>query len=797
MRNVHLQLLALIVLLTAYSAYVVATKRPRLGLDIQGGMRVVLRAKKEELRNGTWKKENLETIADIIRRRVDSLGVSEPVIVTRPDQDQIIVELPGVRDKQQALDAIQTTARLEFRAVPELEGEWRSEPNKETGFADITGPNGTVTMAELDAKVFSKPPVLAGDELMPNSRPDIGPDGTVIHFEFRGDSKRVFEQFTRSHLKKPLAIFLDKKLISAPIIEDVIPGIGIIKGSFSPDQARTLASQLNAGALPVSLEMQQQQNVEATLGRKAMRQTALAGVVGLAAVLIFMLAWYGMPGILANLALLLYSLFTFGVFVGSMEWLGFPGVTLTVPGIAGFILSIGMAVDANVLIFERLKEERLAGKSIRAAIEAGFKRAFSAIFDSNMCTVITCLILYHFGTGSVRGFAVTLLIGVIISMFTAITCSRTFLLMLSGTTLGQNDSLYMLHRGVHPKLGVTKRMKFWFILSGAIIIPGLLAMAAGGTKYSIEFLGGTEIGAQFSTRPNVDQISRAMAGAGFREVRVLLAEGNFVYVTTPRLSPEDQTKAEQIVRGMNAEVSSVSSISGAISEELRRNALLAVLISSLLIVCYLTIRFAIGGLAEGLKFGVCAIAATLHDVIVLWGLFAILGMVLHWQVDSLYVTAMLTVIGFSTHDTIVIFDRIRENLRHKARGETFDEVVDRSIEQSFARSVNTSLTVVLTLVALLILGGPVVRVFVAALLMGVISGTYSSIFNASPLLVLWRRVAARNHAAEAVPAYAGSAPRPAAPSKPATAPAAGNGDALTESAAAAAKLKAKRRGRRM
>lgn len=744
MKNIHTRLFWLIVLLTIGAIYVIVTKPVRLGLDIQGGMRVVLRAQKEQLSSGKWTQQNLETVAGIIRKRVDALGVAEPVIYTKPNQDQIVVELPGVRDEKEALKSIQTTARLEFRYVPELERDWRSQEEtvngKPTGFEQIIGSNGEpVTPEELEARVFSKPPVLTGAELEPNARAELTPsEGTVIHFEFKGPAKRVFEQFTRSHLNKPLAIFLDKKLISAPNIEDVIPGVGIIRGRFSPDQARALAGQLNAGALPVPLKVEQQQTVEATLGQQAVHSALIAGIIGLVAVAIFMLGYYRLPGALADLALILYTLFTLAIFKGAFGWLGLPGVTLTVPGIAGFILSIGMAVDANVLIFERLKEERHAGKSLRAAIEAGFRRAFTAIFDSNMCTLITCAILYHFGTGPVRGFALTLAVGVIVSMFTAITCSRTFLLMLSSTKLGDRESLYHPGMGAHPKLNVTRHMMMWFGISIAVIVPGVVFLAMGGLKPSIEFTGGTEISAQFPQEPSIPTVRQALASVGFDDPRIVLAEGNRAYVTTRLLDPGEQTRAVKALTDMGGRIESTSVVSGNISRELTSNAVKAVLFASILIVAYLAIRFALGGVMEGLKFGVCAIAATLHDVIGLLGVFAILGYFLHWEIDSLFITALLTVIGFSTHDTIVIFDRIRENLRHRARGETFAEVTDRSIEQTFARSINTSVTVALTLVSLLVFGGPTLRVFVTALLFGVVSGTYSSIFNASQLLVSWR-----------------------------------------------------------
>ncbi len=822
MTNIHWRLFWVILLLLAGSVYVAATRKPKLGLDIQGGMRVVLRAKTEELRSGKWSADNLETTAGIIRSRVDALGVAEPVIYTKPDHDQIVVELPGIRNKEQALEAIQTTARLEFRYVEELEREWQHEAElvngEETGFEVIRGPDGPISAEELEARVFSKDPILAGDQLEPNSRAELGPQGTVIHFEFKGVAKRDFESFTRSHIGKKLAIFLDKRLISAPVIEEPIPGQGVIRGRFTPEQARTLASQLNAGALPVPLELQQQESLEATLGRQAMRQTLIAGIIGLALVLVFMGVYYKLPGILADLALALYSLFSYAVFVGGLSWLGFPGVTLTVPGLAGFILSIGMAVDANILIFERFREEHAAGKSMRAAIEAGFRRAFTAIFDSNICTLITCAILYHFGTGPVRGFAVTLAIGVMISMFTAITCSRTFFLILAGTRLGQSEGLYRLRQGIHPRLNLSKNMRLWFTISGIVMVPGLVFwLGLNGTKYSIEFTGGTEALVEFERKPTVSQVAGIMRGIGYADSRIVLSEGNRVFITTQRMTPDQQQRVTEALSRAGGRVQSMSSVSGAISREVKTNAIKALTIAAILIVLYVTIRFAIGGLAEGLKFGVCTIGATLHDVVVIWGLFAIFGYVLGWHVDSLFVTALLTVIGYSTHDTIVIFDRIRENLRHKARTDTFADVADRSIEQTFARSINTSLTTLITLTALLAFGGPTVRVFIWALTLGIISGTYSSIFNASPLLVLWRRIADRQAATAAAIAGRSAQTQPRSPrgqtgvpsptSEPApkprpTKPAPVPGDPATEAGATGGsstseKSRSKKRKRRM
>jgi SecD/SecF fusion protein len=772
LKNLTTRLLLVIIALAIGSAIAVWKLPMRKGLDIQGGMRVVLRAQTEKLPKGvTWDDSKLEVVTDVLRRRVDSLGVSEPQIYPVLGQARIVVELPGVKNKEQALDIIKSTAKLDFRYVPQLDNNtWTTRPTTGPGgdrgeFEDVinTATGKPVSYEQIEAQTQL---ILDGAQLKPNSYVDIPQGKPVIHFEFQDQAKNTFEDFTRGHIGKRLAVFLDNKLITAPNINDVIPGIGIIEGSFTAESAKTLANQLNAGALPVPLEQLQLTNVEATLGAQAVRQTFVAGMVGLGLVMVFMLFWYRVPGLLADLALLLYALFSLAVFKGGLQFLGVPPVTLTIPGIAGFILSIGMAVDANILIFERMKEERNSGKTLRASIEAGFKRAITAIVDSNVCTLITCGILWWFGTGQVRGFALTLAIGVVISLFTAVTVSRTFLLLFANSTTGQNDNLYGLHGGFHPKLGVTKRMGMWFGISGLIIVPGLIAIAMGGIKPSIEFTGGTEISAQFDRPVTSAQIASALASVGHKESRILLAEGNRAYITTKSLDTAEKARVESALTPIGGHADGDSSVSGTISKELTRNAILAVLYASGMIILYLAIRFSIPNFVEGLKFGTCAVVALLHDVLVLLGLFAVFGYLFNWQVDSLFVTAMLTVIGFSVHDTIIIFDRMRENLQHRQRGETFAEVADRSIEQTFARSVYTSFTVVLTLLALLLFGGPTVKLFVAALLIGIISGTYSSIFNATPLLVLWRRLSGGDTLA-AAPATAGPgttrvSPRPQA-----------------------------------
>ena len=747
---------------TAYSQEAPNLLRLRtyFGLDIRGGVRIVLRPKVEEYQkthpHESWTAANLDTVKQVIERRVNFQGVSEPLIYTKPENNQIIVELPGLKDDTEALARLQSTASLQFYLLNQLgtktaPGIWSLSKDKDGNEVLVnTNTRLPITPEEIQVAVFDQPPLASGEDMLgESSKADLSPqNGAYIDFEFDptkpGAAK--FEETTRAYPDHYLAIFLDKKLLTAPTINGPIAGKGIIEGNFTLEQARDLANQLKAGALPVPLEVQETRKLEATLGREAVATTTLAGGIGLLLVLIFMMAYYRLPGILASVALLLYSLFSFALF----KWVP---VTLTLPGIAGFILSIGMAVDANILIFERLKEELRAGKTLRAGIDAGFKRAFTAIVDSNVCTLITCGFLYWLGTGPIRGFALTLALGVVVSMFTAITVTRTFLFALVGFNWAQSPAAYGLNFQFTPKLNVMKRRMLWLGISGAIIVPGLIFWAMGGIKQSIDFKGGTELQIPFAARQTAEEIERTLIKIDprFKDSRVVLSGGtgklaNTALITMPLLSDRDRVNVIDTLTdhgallpaGLTPQSIGYAKVSGAISDQLRNQAILAIILASATIVLYLAFRFSIGGFQEGLKYGTCAVIALLHDVLVLWGAFALLGFFLNWQIDSLFVTAMLTVVGFSVHDTIIVFDRMRENLQHRQRGDNFSDLADRSIDQTIARSINTSFTVVLTLAALFLFGGSVVHQFAGALLIGIISGTYSSIFNASVLLVLWK-----------------------------------------------------------
>jgi preprotein translocase subunit SecD len=377
------------------------------GLDLKGGAHLVYEADMSKIEKKDWDSA-LNGLKEVIERRVNLLGVTEPVIQTSKVGDiyRVIVELPGISDVQKAIETIGKTAQLNFKEQGKKAGEW-----KDTG---------------LTGKDFKK----AAVQINPNT------SEYEISIEFNKSGTKLFADITKRNLRKPVAIFLDEQLISAPVVQAIIEdGKAVITGKFTRESARQLAVQLNAGALPVPVKLISQMNVGATLGKDAIQKSLLAGIIGLILVIIFMIVYYRLPGFLAVIALILYSLITIALFK-------LIPVTLTLAGVAGFILSIGMAVDANILIFERMKEELRAGRTLGIAIESGFRRAWSSIRDSNISSLITCLILFYFGSGIIRGFAVTLSLGIIVSMFTAITITRTFLNLTVGTRFGNKLWLY-------------------------------------------------------------------------------------------------------------------------------------------------------------------------------------------------------------------------------------------------------------------------------------------------------------------------------------------------------------------
>lgn len=783
------KLFLLVIALALIAGYFVIFKPISYGLDIAGGLRVVLQIDPRQPSDWPSKSQDrankMKTLAETMRARVKGFsGVTEPVVRTEnpmSDKARLVVELPGIENKDEALRQLTTSASLEFYHFKDVSapqnplGKWRMEAAQGDQKNYIfTGPKGEtldsgkeadqkkileqVAGVSFDPNVPGAKPVLTGAALLGNAKSALkqGTNQPIIEIEFNNEGTKIFREFTGSHVGEILAIFYDGKLLTAPVIKDEIrDGKAEVSGFSSLREATRIASFLNAGALPVPLKVIGKDIVEPSLGKQTIDKVKVAGIAGIILVLIFMVLYYKLPGGLASVALGLYSLFIFAVFIMFH-------VTLSLAGLAALIISIGMAVDANILIFERLKEELRGGKTLRAAIDAGFNRAFTAIFDSNMCTAITCAVLMWLGSPTVQSFAFTLLIGVAISMFTAITVTRTFLHLLVNWEWAQKPSLYGLTTGWMSKPGlnwdIVGKRNWFFLLSALLIVPGVIILAMFHLKPGIEFTSGTTIQASFKQVVPLADVRDAVDVVSPGSEVQLVEQGKTAYITTKLLSesPDYKEKMDAIRTSLNDKFGlatmnkegqptfdSENSVGPTISKELTSKAVMSVLIASLLIVLYLTIRFAIGGVVTGLKYGTCAVIALIHDASFILGLYAILGKFMGWETDSLFVTAVLTIIGFSVHDTIVVFDRIRENLRHRQRGESFEQLANRSIMQTLSRSINTSFTVVLTLATLIAFGGPLLRHFYITLMVGIIIGTYSSIFNATPLVIVWDKIGSR------------------------------------------------------
>lgn len=826
----HKLLLLIIGLVIAASAIVYKIDM-REGLDLAGGIRVVLEADEKELpKNIKQRSEKMNAVVKVITNRVQgTLGVAEPQVQLQ-GTNRVIVELPGYQDEKKAIDTIKSTDRLEFYWLRDVKtdrnpsAKWELIKDQDGVDEDaysfvnlvtdevIRGntPEGREQILKqvVRAKKFDPEgyePVLTGDHLKPKSEGTLNQGNPVILIEFNPEGTRIFRDFTRRHVGDILAIFLGDQMLTAPVINEAIPrGQAEISGFSSLKEAVGQASFLNAGALPVALEIAEMTTVEPTLGKETVDQALMAGIIGLLLVGLFMLLYYRLPGFIADIALCIYALLTFAVYKSV-------GATMTLPGLAGFILSIGMAVDANILIFERLKEELKSGKTLRAAIDAGFSRAFSAIFDSNMCTVITCVLLMWIGVGSVQSFAFTLAVGVVISMFSAITVTRTFLHLIVSLPKLQKPWLFGLNTSwIKNKDSVSGRQmdivgkrNYFFVLSGILIAIGLFFIINHGLVPGIEFQSGTSIQATFKQPVTHTEVTEMMSDMDVRS-EVQISKGKTAFIRTSLDPGADSKKIDAIKAMLGDKVepgkTQVSSVGPLISSEITKKATWALMLAGIGIVLYLSFRFAIGGFANGFRYGMSAIIALAHDVLLSVGFFALAGKQWGWETDTLFVTALMTIIGFSVHDTIVIFDRIRENLRHRVKGDTYESIANGSILQSLTRTINTSFTVMLTLVALIAFGGPIIQRFYIVLLIGIVVGVYSTIFNAASILVVWDKFAA-NRKLRKQPGYDHDKPMVAAKDMKPMVPAAGNGsagDVEDEGAATAdsVKVKPKRKKRR-
>ncbi len=703
----------------------------------------------------------VEQSLEIIRNRIDQFGVAEPVIL-RQGADEIVIQLPGVKDQERAIKLIGDTAQLEFKMLAEDtgidpwtlineaqgSGQWQvGESRKKLNRAlQNRLPEGTEIYFEkqVDNKtgqvqqipLLIKSPVLMTGDMVKNAQVRIGGNFNepYVSLDLTGRGGRVFAQVTEKNVGKRFAIILDEVVRSAPVIrEKILGGSAQISGNFVYDEANDLAIVLRVGALPAPVDIIQNLTVGASLGQDSIERGTMSGLLGTGVVMLFMVFYYRFSGVNANFALLLNILF---VFAGLAAF----GATLTLPGIAGIILTIGMAVDSNVLIFERMREEFALGKSVKSGIEGGYDKALWTIIDSQVTTLITALALFLFGTGPIKGFAVTLTLGVTFNLFTT----------LFGTRLVY-DVIYA-KRGLKtlnfvsfmktPNLDYMRVRKVAFGLSAFFVLIGMIAfvqIVRGKANLGVDFAGGSMIQYHADHPFALEEVRKELAGAGLSGVDLQHVENENRLLVKLKKTEEVVGNLGETIGAVLADkmpdtgfvMESQSEIGSSVSAVLRNKALLAITISLIGVILYLAFRF-------DLSFGVAAAIATFHDVLVVLGFCWLMDV----EITLLIVTALLTLAGYSLNDTVVIFDRIRENLHKASRGiikDNFGAIINLSVNDVISRTIITGLTTVFVLFALFFLGGAVIRDFSLALILGIAVGTYSSIFVASPLLTLWRR----------------------------------------------------------
>lgn len=734
-----------------------AAGKIKLGLDLQGGTSFLVEMNMSELADTNEVAGALSQAVEVLRKRVDRFGVAEPVIQPVGD-DRILIQLPGLSeaDRARAMTNIQKVAFLEFRLAHEQTDELVRLGEIPPGHVLLKRKERTRNGGERLEQVIVKKRGEAGltGSIVKRAWVERGHLGEPeISFVLTDDGAKRFGEVTRNNQGRRLAIVLDGELYSAPNINEPIEnGSGRITGGFDARDAFELAGVME-NPLRAPLTILESSDVDPTLGADSVRSGVRAAIYGVIAVAMFMLVYYLLAGVVANVALMLNIIILLGVMCSI-------GTTLTLPGIAGIVLTIGMAVDANVLIFERIREELAAGKSIRGGIASGYDKAFSTIFDSNLTTLIASVILVFMGTGPVKGFGVTLTIGVTVSMFTALVVTRLVFDWLLGRDLLKG--LKMLSFFGQPKINFMRWAVPAFIASWMLILVGngYGIFVRGSDVLGVEFSGGTQATLTFDQSQNigVDEIRKSAGKTGVGEVLIAYQKDQgdgtrTLMVTVRTVGEQDGAVAfQKVFQELKTDFPSAGFKEGAVrnvgptmGKELRTKALYAAAMALFMILVYVAFRYEF-------SFAVAAVIAILHDVLMTAGWYFLVGR----ELNATTVAALLTIIGFSINDTIVIFDRIREDLKLGVRG-TFREVINQALNQTLSRTIITSGTVFLATLSLYIFGGGPVNDFAFTFLVGILTGTYSTIYIASAV-VLWWNKGARPSIGSQVPMGAAPAP---------------------------------------
>jgi SecD/SecF fusion protein len=698
-----------------------------LGLDIQGGTSFLIRLVKTDK---LITKAMQEQAVEVIRKRVDYFGGGEPVI-TPVGEDRILVQIPGLGAEkiQEARDQLSRVAKLEFRMVYPDNGQHLEEIDKGE---QVIPPDYRIETYKHQPEGNEKP---KEERLLVKKKADLGGnhvrqsaayygnEGWTVQLGFDSEGAKMFGKITEANVNHRFAIVLDGVIQSAPVIKvPIYNGDAIITGKFGEQEARGLASVLeNPLQTPVSIE--EERSVSPTLGLDSIRASVIAGILGLVVTLLCVLAYYRFLGLIANLTLIVNLV----LLMGALTMFRF---VLTLPGIAGIILTIGLSVDASVLIYERLREELALGKSLKVAVQAAYEKAFSSIFDANVTTLITAAILFWKASGPVKGFAISLTLGILASLFTALIVGRNCLSWFVDTDRVKKVS--MAHLISSHNINFLGKGFLACMLSLALLLAGACSFYARGEKnLGVDFRGGDLLTLSSPSNIDVGQLRHALEPLGFADASIQessQAGKNYVTVRTPlNTSDAVQNQIKQVMPNAGFKVEGSERVGALVGGELARTSLIALGLGILGILIFVTMRFE-------LSFAVGAIVALLHDVLMTVGVFSLL----HRELTLTMVGAVLTIAGYSINDTIVVYDRIREGLASGRRG-SIEQIMNESINQTLSRTILTSTVTLIPIVFLFFLGGAVLRDFSLAIIIGVVVGTYSSIFIASPIVLWWTR----------------------------------------------------------
>lgn len=693
-----------------------AAKNIKLGLDLEGGVSITYQVKGE-----TPSAEDMSDTIYKLQKRVEQY--STEATVYQEGDDRISIEIPGVTDANEILSELGQPGSLYFIKEKDSDG------NPNYGL-DTSG--HYVLAKSMDELKEEGSVVLTGTDIKSaksGSYQDstTGANENVVQLSMTKEGTEKFAEATKAakEAKETIAIYYDGELISVPSVNaEITDGQAIIEGNMSYEEAEQLASTIRIGGLSVELEEIRSNVVGAQLGEEAISTSLMAGAIGLAIVFVFMCVVYLLPGLASSLALVIYT----GLILVLLNAFD---ITLTLPGIAGIILGIGMAVDANVIIFARVKEELTAGKSVKSALNAGFHKAMSAILDGNITTLIAAAVLWLKGSGTVKGFAQTLALGIVVSMFTALVITRMIVYAFYAVGI-RNTKLYGRIKEERAPIDFLGKRKIFFAVSVAVILIGFVFMGVnagtgkGALNYSLEFKGGTSTNVTFDKAYTLKEIDETMIPdlekvTDDPNIQVqTVANSNQVIFKTQTLDLEKREAFAKYMAdefGVEEKDITTENISSTVSSEMRVDAIIAVAIATVFMLLYIWLRF------KDIRFATSAVVALIHDVLVVLAFYVIARI----SVGNTFIACMLTIVGYSINATIVIFDRIREEMKTKKRGEELDVLVNRCITRTLTRSIYTSLTTFVMVAVLFIMGVSSIKEFALPLMVGIICGAYSSV----------------------------------------------------------------------